>query len=195
MHAEIISPSGTEFASGQLLDTNSQWLSLRLEELGIHVLYHATVGDELEAIVQVFRQAFRRSDVIVTTGGLGPTADDLTREALAKATGRKLVMDPHALEHIRKLFARRKREMPKTNKVRRYFRKESRVVHNPNGTAPGIDIEVSRCPAAPCRLFALPGVPAEMKEMWYGTLVPDWPIRGPPALEIEHPPDQVFWRR
>jgi len=170
MHAEIIS-IGDEITSGQILDTNSQWLSLRLEELGIHVLYHTTVGDELDAMVQVFRQAFSRSDVIVATGGLGPTADDLTREALAKATGRKLVLDPHALEHIRELFARRKREMPKTNELQAMFPEGSRVVHNPHGTAPGIDLEVSGCPAAPCRLFALPGVPAEMKEMWHGTLV------------------------
>jgi nicotinamide-nucleotide amidase len=170
MHAEIIS-IGDEITSGQILDTNSQWLSLRLEELGIHVLYHVTVGDDMEAMVQVFRQAFSRADVIVATGGLGPTADDLTREALAKATGRKLVMDPHALEHIRQLFARRKREMPKTNEVQALFPEGSRVVSNRNGTAPGIDIEVSRCPAAPCRLFALPGVPAEMREMWHETLV------------------------
>ncbi len=185
MHAEIIS-IGDEITSGQLLDTNSQWLSLRLEELGIHVLYHTTVGDELEAMVQVFRQAFGRSDVIVTTGGLGPTADDLTREALAKAAGRKLVMDPHALEHIRELFARRKREMPKTNEVQALFPEGSRVVHNPHGTAPGIDIEVSRCAAAPCRLFALPGVPAEMKEMWHGTLVHELRKIGAGRQVIKH---------
>jgi nicotinamide-nucleotide amidase len=185
MHAEIIS-IGDEITSGQLLDTNSQWLSLRLEELGIHVLYHATVGDDLEAMVQVFRQAFSRSDVIVATGGLGPTADDLTREALAKATGRKLVMDPHALEHIRRLFARRKREMPETNEVQALFPEGSRVVHNPNGTAPGIDIDVSRCPAAPCRLFALPGVPAEMREMWQGTLVHELRKIGAAERVIKH---------
>jgi len=185
MHAEIIS-IGDEIASGQILDTNSQWLSLRLEELGIHVLYHATVGDDLEAMVQVFRQAFSRSDVIVTTGGLGPTADDLTREALAKATGRKLVLDPHALEHIRELFARRKREMPKTNEVQAMFPEGSRVVHNPHGTAPGIDIEVSRCAAAPCRLFALPGVPAEMKEMWHGTVAQELRKMGAGRQVIKH---------
>jgi nicotinamide-nucleotide amidase len=185
MHAEIIS-IGDEITSGQLLDTNSQWLSLRLEELGVHVLYHTTVGDDLEAMVQVFRQAFSRSDVIVTTGGLGPTADDLTREALAKATGRKLAMDPHALEHIRELFARRKREMPKSNEVQAMFPEGSRVVHNPHGTAPGIDIEVSRCPIAPCRLFALPGVPAEMKELWFGTLAQELRKIGAGQRVIKH---------
>ncbi len=185
MHAEIIS-IGDEITSGQILDTNSQWLSLRLEELGIHVLYHATVGDDVEAMVGVFRLALSRSDVIVTTGGLGPTADDLTREALAKATGRNLVMDPHALEHIRELFARRKREMPKKNEAQALFPEGSRVVHNPHGTAPGIDIEAPRPPAAPSRLFALPGVPAEMKEMWYGTLVRELRKIGAGQRVIKH---------
>jgi len=166
MRAEIIS-IGDEIASGQILDTNSQWLSLRLEELGIPVLYHATVGDDLEAMVQVFQQAFRRSDVIVSTGGLGPTADDLTREALAKAARRKLVLDPQALEHLRQLFARRKRPMPKRNEIQAHFPEGARAVPNPNGTAPGIDLEVPRDRPPPCRFIALPGVPAEMKEMWY----------------------------
>ena len=87
MHGEIIA-IGDEIISGQMLDTNSQWLSLRLEELGIHVLFHSTVGDE-STPSSVFRQAIRRADVVVATGGLGPTADDLTREALAQATGRE----------------------------------------------------------------------------------------------------------
>jgi len=75
MHAEIIAV-GDEITSGQLLDSNSQWLSLRLEEMGIRVLHHSTVGDELEPAAEVFRQAIRRSDVVMITGGLGPTADD-----------------------------------------------------------------------------------------------------------------------
>lgn len=166
MRAEIIS-IGDEITSGQILDTNSQWLSLRLEELGIPVLYHTAVGDDLEAMVQVFQQAFRRSDVIVSTGGLGPTADDLTRDALAKAAGRKLVLDPQALERLRELFARRKREMPKRNEIQAHFPEGARAVPNPNGTAPGIDLEVPRDRPSPCRLVALPGVPAEMREMWY----------------------------
>ena len=86
MDAEILA-IGDEITSGQPLDTNSQWLSQRLEELGVRVLYHSTVGDELEPGVEVFRQAIDRADVVVATGGLGPTADDLTREALAQATG------------------------------------------------------------------------------------------------------------
>ena len=165
LRAEVIA-IGDEITSGQTLDTNSQWLSLRLQELGVRVLYHTTVGDEMEPNVLVFRQAIDRADVVVATGGLGPTADDLTREALARATGRQLVLDPEALEQIRGLFARRKREMPKRNEVQALFPEGSRMVPNPNGTAPGIDFEVPREGRPPVRLFALPGVPAEMREMF-----------------------------
>lgn len=165
MNAEVLA-IGDEITSGQLLDTNSQWLSQRLQELGIRVLYHATVGDELDPSASVFRQAIDRADLVVATGGLGPTADDLTREALAAATGRELVQDGEALEHIRRLFARRKREMPKQNELQAFFPAGARVVPNPHGTAPGIDLEIPRPGRSPCRFFALPGVPAEMREMW-----------------------------
>ena len=140
MHAEIIA-IGDEITSGQLLDTNTQWLSQRLEEIGIRVLYHTTVGDELDPAAAVFRQAIDRADVVVATGGLGPTADDLTREAIAKAVGRELVVDAKALEHIRGMFARRLRQMPKHNEQQARFPAGSRMVRNPNGTAPGIDLE------------------------------------------------------
>src|SRR5580700_10416972 len=106
MLAEVIA-IGDELTSGQRLDTNSQWLSTRLGELGVEVRYHTTVADDLEANVAVFRAAIERADVVVASGGLGPTADDLTREALAAATGQPLVLDPAALEHIVSLFARR----------------------------------------------------------------------------------------
>jgi nicotinamide-nucleotide amidase len=165
MNAEIIA-IGDEITSGQNLDTNSQWLSQRLEELGVRVLYHTTVGDELAPNVEVFRHAMERADVIVATGGLGPTADDLTREALATATGRPLELDAEALEHIRRLFASRRRPMPESNRLQAMFPAGSRVVRNPHGTAPGIDMEVARDGRPPCRVICLPGVPAEMMEMW-----------------------------
>ncbi len=92
MPAEIIS-IGDELTSGQRLDTNSQWLSQRLGELGIPVMFHTTVGDDLDANIAVFRAAIARADVVVATGGLGPTADDLTRDALAAAVGVELVED------------------------------------------------------------------------------------------------------
>jgi len=169
MHAEIIA-IGDEITSGQLLDTNTQWLSRRLEEMGIRVLYHATVGDELEACAEVFRRAVDRADVVIATGGLGPTADDLTREAIAKATGLQLVLDQKALEHIRGMFARLTRRMPQQNQRQAMFPAGAQVIHNPNGTAPGIDLQISREPSGPCTVLALPGVPAEMKEMWHDSL-------------------------
>src|SRR3990172_5530490 len=162
MRAEIIA-IGDEITSGQLLDANSQWLSQRLEELGVRVLYHTTVGDELEPMAE----GIGRADVVVATGGLGPTADDLTREAIAEATGRRLVVDRQALEAIRQLYARRKRAMPQQNERQALFPEGSRVIPNPNGTAPGIALDVPRQVAPPAHVFALPGVPAEMEEMWH----------------------------
>src|SRR5437879_4256272 len=103
--AEVIS-IGDELTSGQRLDTNSQWLSQRLGELGVTVRFHTTVADDLAANVMVFQQAIPRADIVVASGGLGPTADDLTREALASATGVELMLDEPSLAHIRGLFAR-----------------------------------------------------------------------------------------
>jgi nicotinamide-nucleotide amidase len=169
MHAEILA-IGDEITSGQLLDTNSQWLSQRLEELGVRILFHSTVGDELEPCADVFRRAIDRADVVIATGGLGPTADDLTREALARATDRELELDRDALEYIRAMFARRKRPMPPQNELQAMFPAGSRVIRNPHGTAPGIDLSVPRSGRTPCRVFCLPGVPAEMVEMWHDSL-------------------------
>lgn len=166
MQAEIIA-IGDEITSGQLLDTNTQWLSRRLEELGIRVLYHSAVGDELEACAEVLRRALARADVVIATGGLGPTADDLTRQAIASAVGGELVLDPGALEQIRRLFARRKRQMPEQNRQQAMVPAGGKMIPNPHGTAPGIEMEVARKGSIPGRLFALPGVPAEMKQMWH----------------------------
>lgn len=171
MQAEVIS-IGDELTSGQRLDTNSQWLSQRLGELGVAVQYHTTVADDLAANVAVFRQAVSRADVVVATGGLGPTADDLTREALAHMMGVDLVLDQASLDHIRGLFGRRARPMPESNVVQAMFPAGSRVIANPHGTAPGVDLEVPRPLRRPSRVFALPGVPAEMQEMWFETVAP-----------------------
>jgi nicotinamide-nucleotide amidase len=171
MRAEIIA-IGDELTTGQRLDTNSQWLAERLLEIGVPVAFHTTVGDTLADNLLVFRQAAQRADIVVATGGLGPTADDLTRLALATVAGVPLVQDDASLAHIQAIFARRKREMPAANLVQAMFPQGSRAIHNPHGTAPGIDIEIPRAVGKPARIFAIPGVPAEMKEMWGATVAP-----------------------
>ena len=172
MRAEIIS-IGDELTSGQRLDTNSQWLAERLGELGVQVMFHTTVADDLDANVLVFREACERADIIIATGGLGPTADDLTRQAIANMAGVDLVQDDASLVHIRSLFARRKREMPDSNLIQAMFPRGAKPIFNPHGSAPGIDFAVLRSDGHVARIFAVPGVPAEMKEMWAGTVRPE----------------------
>ena len=169
LRAEVIS-IGDEMTSGARLDTNSQWLSHRLGELGIDVAFHSTVGDTLHDCFDVFRNASQRADIIVSTGGLGPTQDDLTREALAELVDRPLETSASALAHIESMFASRNREMPLRNRVQAMFPAGSREIFNPQGTAPGVDLDVHREHAAPSRIFALPGVPAEMKRMFVDTV-------------------------
>ena len=108
---------GTELSVGQSVDTNAAWLAEQLAGLGYRAVRHVTVPDEVDAICDVLRQAASASDLIVVSGGLGPTADDLTREALAAAAETELEIDPGAVEQIRAFFARRGREMPQRNEV------------------------------------------------------------------------------
>jgi len=169
MRAEVIA-IGDELTTGQRLDTNTQWLSQRLTELGVQVAFHTTITDELDDNVAAFRAAVNRVDIVVATGGLGPTADDLTRDAIAAAIGTKLVRDEASLAHIENLFASRGREMPERNQVQADFPDGSTPIHNPNGTAPGIEMQIARAEGSTCMLFALPGVPAEMHEMWQASV-------------------------
>ncbi len=155
MLAEVIS-IGDELTSGQRLDTNAQWISGRLGELGIRVLYHTTVADDLEAMKSAFAQSFQRADVVIATGGLGPTADDLTRDALAAVTGTQLVLDREAQMQIQQLFERRGRKMPPAGQVQAMFPEGSRPIPNPHGTAPGIEIRIERPERPVLRMFALP---------------------------------------
>src|SRR5690606_27713953 len=113
-----------------------------------------------------------RADIVVATGGLGPTADDLTRDALAAAVGVKLWRDPESLVHLENLFKSRGREMPERNAVQADFPEGARPMPNQYGTAPGIELIVERAGRVPCDVFALPGVPAEMYEMWEATVAP-----------------------
>ena len=169
--AEVIS-IGDEMTTGARLDTNAQWLSRRLGDLGVQVTHHSTVADTLRHNVDVFRIAAARADIVISTGGLGPTRDDLTREALAEVAAAPLELRDDALAHIESIFARRRREMPERNKVQAMFPAGSLQIFNPQGTAPGIELTVTRDDAAPSTIFALPGVPAEMKRMFDDSLAP-----------------------
>jgi nicotinamide-nucleotide amidase len=182
MHAEVIA-IGDELVTGQRLDTNSRWLSAELAVLGIPVVFHATAADTLEAGIEAFRIATGRADVVVATGGLGPTADDLTRDVLAALAGRPLVLSEASLAAIESRFAARGMPCPESNRRQAMFPEGSRVIPNPNGTAPGIDLTV---PVAgrTSRVFALPGVPAEMKPMWTATVAPALVAQLPEAATI-----------
>jgi nicotinamide-nucleotide amidase len=166
MKAEIISV-GSELVSGQSLDTNSAWLSRRLAEMGIAVRWHTTLADDLDENVQAFRVAAERARLVIATGGLGPTQDDLTRDALARLAGVELVFDPQSFAHIEQLFARRGRGMPERNRVQALFPAGSEPIPNPLGTAPGIWMIWKDV-----LLVAMPGVPGEMYAMFDNDVKP-----------------------
>jgi nicotinamide-nucleotide amidase len=166
MRAEIIA-IGSELVSGQSLDTNSRWLSQELSALGIVVAYHTVLGDVLEDHVVVFGAAAGRVDLVVMTGGLGPTQDDLTRDALAEVAGVPLVEDPESLAAITTMFARRNRTMTERNRVQALFPRGADPLPNRVGTAPGIWMRIGRA-----RIACLPGVPSEMRLMFREQVVP-----------------------
>ena len=160
MKAEILS-IGSEITSGQNLDTNGQWLSRQLAEIGIPVGFHTTVADDLADNIAVFRAATERADLVIATGGLGPTLDDLTREVIAAVAGVDLVEDAASLDHIRGMFARRNRAMPDANRVQALFPRGAEVIPNAAGTAPGVWMKVGTS-----IVVAMPGVPSEMFRMF-----------------------------
>jgi len=166
MKCEILS-IGSELTSGQNLDTNSQWLSQRLAEMGIPVGWHTTVADDLDINVEAFRLATQRARLVVATGGLGPTQDDLTREALAKVAGVDLVLHEPSLEAIRKMFQRFSRTMPERNKVQAMFPAGAEAIPNDRGTAPGIWMRIGDS-----HVVAMPGVPSEMFAMFENQVKP-----------------------
>jgi len=170
MHAEVIA-IGDELVTGQRLDTNSRWLSAELAVLGIPVTFHTTAADTLEAGVEAFRIATGRADIVLATGGLGPTADDLTRDVLAALAGMPLEESADALAAIEARFQTRNMPCPASNRRQALFPRGSTVIPNPDGTAPGIDLVVA-AGSRTSRVFALPGVPAEMRPMWAASVSP-----------------------
>lgn len=166
MNAEIIAV-GTELLMGQIANTNAQYLSSRLNNLGINVYYHSVVGDNPERLKAVLRQALERSDVVVTTGGLGPTKDDLTKETIAELLGLRLVLHQESLERIRKYFKNQKRCMSENNVKQAYIPEGSVIIPNNNGTAPGCIVQKDGK-----TVVMLPGPPRELIPMFEDTVFP-----------------------
>lgn len=169
--AEVIA-IGDELTTGVRLDTNTQWLSQRLGELGVKVAFHTTVGDDQGDLVEAFQTAAGRANLIVVTGGLGPTADDLTRQTIADMAGVGLVLHEPSLKHIEKMFHSRGREMSENNRIQAMFPEGAVPIPNPEGTAPGVDYSSTNSAGNHYRILALPGVPVEMKQMWDATIEP-----------------------
>ena len=166
MRAVILS-IGDELILGQTVDTNAAWLSAQLATLGISVKEHITVGDDLAAIADQLRRIAASSEVILATGGLGPTDDDVTRYALADVLEADLCLDERSLQQIGEFFVRRDRTMPERNRIQAMFPAGCEVIPNPLGTAPGILAEIgSKSEGGKTPAFFLPGVPREMKEMY-----------------------------
>ncbi|MEX0833805.1 MAG: competence/damage-inducible protein A [Actinomycetota bacterium] len=167
MRAEIVG-IGTEILLGQIPNSNAQWMSERLAEIGVDVLHHQVVGDNVDRIAEAFGLAMSRADVVISTGGLGPTQDDITREGLARALGVGMERHPDIEDFLRAKFERIRREMPESNLVQANVPETCRYILPDRGTAPGL-----ACEGDGVRVYAVPGVPAEMKEMMEGTILPE----------------------
>jgi competence/damage-inducible protein CinA-like protein len=166
MNAEIIA-IGSELLLGETIDTNSAYLARQLAGIGIGLFRKAVVGDNEERIAAVIGEALDRADLLICTGGLGPTLDDMTREAVARALGRPLVFHQHLLDQIEARFRSFGRTMSESNRRQAYVPAGARIVENPHGTAPCFIVEDARG-----TLAVLPGVPSEMRYLWANALLP-----------------------
>jgi nicotinamide-nucleotide amidase len=177
VRAEVVG-IGTEILLGQISNSNAQWISERLAEIGVDVLHHQAVGDNVDRIADVFRMALSRADVVIATGGLGPTQDDVTRGALAKALGLEFERHPEIEDFLREKFRSLGRSMPDINLVQADVPVGCRYIIPERGTAPGLV-----CEHKGKRVYVVPGVPAEMREMMHGTILPELgELAGPSAL-------------
>lgn len=166
MTAEILS-IGTELLLGQIVDTNAAYLARVLTTLGVSLYRKTTVGDNAGRVEEAIRQAAGRADLILTSGGLGPTEDDLTKESIARVFGEELVMDPPSLQHLEAFFQKRGVVMPERNRKQALIYASGRPIPNPNGTAPGALLEKDGKV-----VISLPGPPGELVPMVEGFVVP-----------------------
>ena len=164
--AEIVA-IGSELLLGQIVDTNSAWMAQRLTALGVNLYFKSVVGDNPGRMKEVISHALERADIVITSGGIGPTQDDLTREIVSEVTGRRLIQDPGMLEQIEEHFRRRGRTMTPNNLRQSYMPEGAIAVKNPNGTAPSFIVEDPRAV-----IFSLPGVPVEMKWLFENEVEP-----------------------
>jgi len=178
MTAAVLS-IGTELTRGELVNSNAAWLAEQLTALGFTVLEHATVDDHIGRIVESVHRLAGVAKVVVCTGGLGPTTDDLTTEAAAQAAGVELVRDEPSLDAIRRRFMQFQRDMPPSNAKQADFPASAEILPNAEGTAPGFSLSLSAsgsaasgAESAGARFFFMPGVPAEMRRMFQDRVVP-----------------------
>jgi nicotinamide-nucleotide amidase len=166
MHIELI-VIGSELTAGDVADTNTSWIARMLREAGLEVRRVTLVGDELEQIAAAVREGTDRAEALITTGGLGPTVDDPTRAAVARAAGVELVFHPELWEAIQARFARMNRPVSENNRQQAFLPAGAAVLPNPNGSAPGFSME-----CGPALLCAVPGVPGEMRAMVRDQVLP-----------------------
>ncbi len=166
LNAEIIA-IGSEMLTPFRVDTNSLWLTERLNSIGIDVKLKTVVGDDESRLEETIRDAIKRSEIVISTGGLGPTEDDITRKIFARVLKRRLILDDGILEALKARFAKRNMPMPEINARQALVMERAEVLPNPNGTAPGMLIAEGKCVIA-----MLPGPPREMKPMFDASVAP-----------------------
>jgi len=172
MNCEVIAV-GTELLLGQIVDTNSSWIGEQLALAGIDSHYQTKIGDNWKRIEEAVRLGLERSDAVIMCGGLGPTQDDITREVIASVVESDLVLDQAIADRISEMFRSRGREMPENNLRQAMVPEGAQTMEQQPGTAPGLVVPVQSPDGSPKVIYAVPGVPYEMKEMVLGTVLPD----------------------
>jgi nicotinamide-nucleotide amidase len=175
MNVELVN-TGSELMLGRVLNTHQKWLCRRLADLGHVVTRQVAIADAARDIQEAVREALSCADLVITTGGLGPTSDDLTRELIAELLGKKLVENKNVLAHIEKFFAKRNRPRPAKTSVETFVPEGAMVFLNQNGTAPGLAMKIEpnhfRADKKPSWLVMLPGPPRELRPMFDDSVVP-----------------------